>query len=204
MKENYYETKGYRLRWARKAIGLTQLQLAKEVNTTQQTIHDYERNNRGSYADTRLLVNISNRCGVTVDWILTGKKLASGINVPVLPSPRDFVSWLTQNETDFYEQGHKIGFYLQDDSMVSQDNHSDSFKPQDVIIVSPNKCPAPNNYVIAVTSSKNSPILFRQLILKKNNHLLKPLNGQYATIILKPSIKIVAVVIEQRKRFCNQ
>ncbi len=56
-----------RLRWARKSIGLTQTQLANIVKTTQQTIHDYEKNKRGSYADTNLLVNTSNTCGVTVD-----------------------------------------------------------------------------------------------------------------------------------------
>ena len=138
MKENYTETKGYRLRLARKAIGLTQIQLAKEVKTTQQTIHDYEKNKRGSYADTNLLVNISNTCGVTVDWILTGKNLQNVVNIPILASPRDFLNCLTQNKFGFKE-GQKIGFYVQDNSMVSPDSHSDSFKPEDIIVVSPNK-----------------------------------------------------------------
>jgi transcriptional regulator with XRE-family HTH domain len=200
VKENYSETKGYRLRLARKTIGLTQIQLAKEVKTTQQTIHDYEKNKRGSYADTNLLVNISNRCGVTVDWILTGKNLQDKVNIPILSSLKDFLIWLKQNEVGFYK-GQKVGFTLQDNSMMTQDNHGDSFKPEDIVIVSLNKCPAPSDYVIAVTASKNSPILFRQLLLKRDSYFLKPLNDEYETILLKPPTKIVAVVIEQRKLF---
>ncbi|BBB15257.1 peptidase family S24 [Candidatus Rickettsiella viridis] len=205
MKKSYTETKGYRLRLARKAKGLTQIQLAKEVKTTQQTIHDYEKNKRGSYADTNLLVNISNTCSVTVDWILTGKSMKNNqLTIPILPSPKSFLAWFQQNISDFYKHKQKVGFYLEDNSMVSEKINSDSFKPRDIIIISPNKCPAPNDYVIAITASKESPILFRQLLFRKNNYLLKPLNSKYASILFEPPIKIIAVMIEQRKLFRNK
>lgn len=201
VKENYSETKGYRLRLARKAVGLTQIQLAREVKTTQQTIHDYEKNKRGSYADTNLLVKIAKRCSISIDWILTGKKLQNVVNIPILPSPNTFLSWLKKNESSFYREGRKVGFHLQDNSMVSQDITRDSFAPEDIIIISPNIVPDPNDYVVVSTASKNSPILVRQLFLKKNSLLLKPLNAEYATILLEPPIKLIAIVIEQRKLF---
>ncbi len=85
--------------------------------------------------------------------------------------------------------------------MVSQQSHGDSFKAKDIIIVSSKNYPAPNDYVVAITASKKSPILFRQLLLRRNNYFLNPLNDEYATLLLKPPIKIIAVVVEQRKQF---
>lgn len=201
MKEIYQETKGYRIRLARKAIGLTQTQLAREVKTTQQTIHDYEKNKRGSYADTNLLVNISMTCAVTLDWILTGKDWQKcRCNIPILASPKHFLKWFKQHKSVFYKQKMKIGFYLEDDSMTSNNKNGNSFNPQDIIIVLPNKRPIPTDYVIAINhSTHDSSILFRQFLQEANHYLLKPLNEKYTDVLVKPPIEIIAVVIEQRK-----
>ena len=202
MKEIYTKTKGYRIRMARKTRGLTQVQLAKEVQTTQQTIHDYERNKRGSYADTNLLINISNICEVSIDWILTGKAFLNGhLNIPILNSAEDLLAWLKQNKSAFYKSKQQVGFYLGDNSMVAQSSYSDSFKPKDIIIVSGAKSAVANDYVIATTPFKNTPILFRKLLLEKNKYLLKPLNEQYPIIQLEHPIKIIGIALEQRRLF---
>lgn len=203
VKENYTKTKGYRIRLARKTRGLTQVQLAKEVKTTQQTIHDYEKNKRGSYADINLLASIANICQVTIDWILTGKSvLNSSSSIPILTSPKALLIWLKQNKSAFYKQDKQIGFFLVDNSMASRTiNNKANFKVKDIIIISGTKPAAPNDYVIATTPFKNSPILFRQLLLKKNRYLLRPLNKKYPIISVEASIKIVATAIEQRRLF---
>jgi transcriptional regulator with XRE-family HTH domain len=202
MKEIYQETKGYRIRLARKAIGLTQTQLARKVKTTQQTIHDYEKNKRGSYADTNLLINISMACAVTLDWLLTGKDWGkSQCDIPILSSPKQFLTWFKQNKSEFYKKRMKVGFYLEDDSMTSQT--SNSFKANDIIIVLPSKSPVPNDYVIAIDSANDSSVLFRQLLREENHYLLKPLNASYSNILLEPPIKTIAVVIEQHKLLCQ-
>lgn len=203
MKENYNKTKGYRIRLARKTRGLTQVQLAKEIKTTQQTIHDYEKNKRGSYADTNLLVSIAHICQVTIDWILTGETALDSLsNIPILTSPKALLTWLKQNKSDFYKRDKRVGFFLVDNSMASRTiNNNANFKSKDIIIISGNKPVAPNNYVIATTPIKTSPILFRQLLLKKNKYLLKPLNKNYPIIPVEGSIKIVGTAVEQRRLF---
>lgn len=200
MKEIYTKTKGYRIRLARKISGLTQIQLAKKVKTTQQTIHDYEKNKRGNYADTNLLINISNICEVTIDWILTGKTiLDSHLNIPILASPKDLLIWLKQNKLDFYKKKQQIGCFLVDNSMASQAIYRDSFKEKDIIIITGTKQAVPNDYVIATTALKNSPVLFRQLLLEKNKYFLKPLNKSYPIIPVEDPIKIVGIATEQRR-----
>ncbi len=203
MKENYTKTKGYRIRLARKTRGLTQVQLAKEVKTTQQTIHDYEKNKRGSYADTNLLISIANICQVTIDWILTGEiALNSLSSIPILTSPKALLIWIKQNKSNFYKWDKQVGFFLVDNSMTSRTiNNKANFKSKDIIIISGNKPAAPNDYVIATTPFKTSPILFRQLLLKKNKYLLKPLNIKYPIIPVEGAIKIVGTAIEQRRLF---
>ncbi|MDQ8038935.1 MAG: helix-turn-helix domain-containing protein [Rickettsiella sp.] len=201
MEKIYTDTRGYRIRLARKTLGLTQIELAKQAQTTQQTIHDYEKNKRGSYADTNLLINISTICKVTIDWLLTGKTISDNQIIPILTSTKALLTWLKQNKSDCHKQAKRIGFYLRDDSMLSDKIYSDSFHSKDIIIISSNIHAVPNDYVIVTTPFNRSPILFRQLLLRNNRYLLKPLNKKYPILPIEDPIEIIGTIIEQRRQF---
>ena len=59
---------GERLRTAREANGLTQIELGEKVYMQQQTIHRYERKGQLPTVDTA--VRISQALGVTLDWLI--------------------------------------------------------------------------------------------------------------------------------------
>jgi len=196
--EIYRSTPGYRIRLAREQIGFTQVQLAKEIHTTQQTIHDYEKNKRGRYADTHLLIKLSNRCEVTLDWLLKGKDNTDRLEshkMPILPSIKAFLRWLSGNKSIFYT----VGLHLEDNSMVSNTADSYSFHSEDIIIISSSKPPMLGDYVIATTASKKPSLVFRQLLLENNHPILKPLNAKYCTMPLGETIQVIAVAVEHRR-----
>ncbi|MCL1844097.1 MAG: helix-turn-helix domain-containing protein [Defluviitaleaceae bacterium] len=60
---------GKRIREERRKLDLTQEQLAEDVNITQPHVGQLERGERGISIDT--LISISNRLGVTVDYLLS-------------------------------------------------------------------------------------------------------------------------------------
>ena len=65
---------GDRIRIARKTRGLTQKELAERVNTTQTTISDYERSNRGKQKpDSVLMIRLSKVLNVSLDWLFLGE-----------------------------------------------------------------------------------------------------------------------------------
>lgn len=63
-----YTTLGKKIREERRKRDLTQEKLAEDVNVTYPYIGQIERGERGISLET--LVNISNRLGVTVDYLL--------------------------------------------------------------------------------------------------------------------------------------
>ena len=196
VKEKYVKTQGYRIRLARKAIGLTQIQLAQQVQTTQQTIHDYEKNKRGSYADTHLLIKLSTLFEVTLDWLIRGKTVDPYPNpMPILHSTKDFLVWFKENKDSCY----KLGLQLEDNSMSASHDSAISFKAKDFIVIASYKTPAIKDYVLAITQAKKTPIVFRQLLQTSQGYILKPINSAYPTILVSASVKIIAVAIEHRK-----
>jgi len=64
-----YKALGKRIREERRKRDLTQEQLADNVNVTYSYIGQVERGERGISLET--LINISNRLGVTVDYLLS-------------------------------------------------------------------------------------------------------------------------------------
>jgi transcriptional regulator with XRE-family HTH domain len=67
------DTLGKRIRAARKRIKINQAQLAHLAGTTQQTISNYERDQRISHADLNVLIRIAKACCVTTDYLLIGE-----------------------------------------------------------------------------------------------------------------------------------
>lgn len=64
-----YSLLGRRIREERRKKDLTQEQLAEDVNVSYPHIGQVERGERGISLET--LINISNRLGVTVDYLLS-------------------------------------------------------------------------------------------------------------------------------------
>ena len=68
-----------RIRQRRNALGLTQLQLAKMIGVTNNTVHFWEI---GKVRPWETLAKLAASLGVTADWLLTGR------DVPAPPQPR--------------------------------------------------------------------------------------------------------------------
>jgi transcriptional regulator with XRE-family HTH domain len=69
------KTQGQRIRVARKAKGLTQVELASLAGTTQQAIAGYETGRRGhGNPNLGVLVKIAKVLSVSIDWLLTGRE----------------------------------------------------------------------------------------------------------------------------------
>lgn len=70
---------GGRIRSRRKALKLTQSQLAAKIGTSDQSVSDWEK---GRTLPMASIVTLSRALGVTIDWLLTGE--AIGLNSDVL------------------------------------------------------------------------------------------------------------------------
>ena len=63
------------MRSARKESGMTQTDLANRLSMRHASISEYERG--VTMAQPETLLAIAQQCGVTVDWLLTGKEAAA-------------------------------------------------------------------------------------------------------------------------------
>ncbi|MEC0091512.1 helix-turn-helix domain-containing protein [Paenibacillus macquariensis] len=63
---------GQNIRKLRKAVGLTQIEFAKQINVSQGTLSDIEQGNCNPSMDT--ILSIHNQFEVTLDWLLKGSQ----------------------------------------------------------------------------------------------------------------------------------
>ena len=74
-----YKRLGTRIREERKRLGLTQAQLAEDIDISDTYMGAIERGERSLTLDT--LVNLVNRLGVTVDYLLADSVSDSDSNI---------------------------------------------------------------------------------------------------------------------------
>ena len=80
---------GKRLRWARKKLNLTQVQLSERSGVDQQTISSLERFNRGSSRYPAQLASALE--GISVEWLINGEGQP----------------WIEKTEDDIVEELHQ-------------------------------------------------------------------------------------------------
>jgi SOS-response transcriptional repressor LexA len=206
--ENIEMTIGDRIKSARKALGITQVELSKAARVLQSTIGDLER---GRTSGTPSLVQIAKALKVSADWLATGKGARELSNVASAPDVRGFVpliSWVQAGEfAEAIDVGSNADCELVPITVpklrhtfalaVVGDSMSPDFPPGMRLIVEPDLEYQAGDYVIAKNGGEAT---FKQLVRDGSDWYLKPINPQYPTKLLGES-RIIGVVREAVRKF---
>lgn len=209
---------GKRLKEARKAAKLTQVQLSKAAGIGQSTLAELEKTGYGSAR----VANLAEACGVSVMWLSdgTGEMKAApqsnvtpapigGRSIPVISAiqagmwceivdqfqPGDADEYLL---TDLELSAHAFALTIRGDSMLPE------FNPGDRVIIDPDVAPHPGDFVAAKNGEQEATFKkYRPRGMDASGNMvfeLVPLNDDYPTLRsdIEP-IRIVGTMVEHRK-----
>lgn len=212
-------TIGNRVRNARKAKGLSQIQLGDAIGVSQATISELEVR---PAASSKYLVDIAQALGVNPVWLATGEgemdskptelfdselSIAS-INTRAVP----LISWVQagQFKEVFNDMSLNKEFFhcptrcspstyalrVEGESMM------DRFRPGQIIFVDPEVSPISGNYVIAMLEDSNK-ITFKQLISDGGDQYLKALNKDWPERIIRvnENCRLIGTVVGSAESF---
>lgn len=203
-----------RVKATREALGLTQVELAEKVGTSQQSIEQLEN---GKTKRPRYLPELVNILGVSMDWILSGN---SDSNTPLTPKNSNnkaypHISWtraiiysesmdpnILNGADEWFESEIDIignGFWLtvEGDSMTSPAGQS---VPEGHMILVDSGREAKNNNLVIAKLLNTNELTFKKLITEGPNKFLKGLNPTWPNIEINDNCKIIGVVVEARIR----
>jgi SOS-response transcriptional repressor LexA len=213
---------GTRLKSARKHAGLTQVQASKASGIPQSTISTAEREGYGS-ADTPVFAKMY---GVDSHWLATGEgeMLPAGGRVEssnVTPAPIgtrrvpliSYVQagcWTEATDpatvgdgfeyllTDLELSGSAFALQIEGESMLPQ------FRPGDRVIVDPEICPQPGDFVVAMNGGHEATFKkYRPRSVDEAGNVvfeLIPLNEDFAPMRSDQTpIRIVGTMMEHRQ-----
>lgn len=213
---------GLRLRSARKHAGMTQVQASKASGIPQSTISTAEREGHGS-ADTPVFAKMY---GVDSHWLATGEgeMLPAGSRsepsnvVPAAIGTRrvpliSYVQagcWTEATDpatvgdgfeyllTDLELSGSAFALQIEGESMLPQ------FRPGDRVIVDPEICPQPGDFVVAMNGGHEATFKkYRPRSLDEAGNVvfeLIPLNEDFAPMRSDQTpIRIVGTMMEHRQ-----
>jgi SOS-response transcriptional repressor LexA len=207
-------TLAIRLKQAREKKKLSQEALASRVGIKQQAVQRIEV---GKVKSTGYVVQLARALNVTPDWLALGEEpaatgsqiaetkatysIAQTSQAPLLSlqNIEEMQSLPLKNWAGvclpILELNSDQCFALQikDNSMSSGLVDLVSFTKNDYIIAEANRQPVHNDFVIAKLPD-SAQAAFRRYVVEGNNSYLKPINPQYATVAMKPEIKICGVV----------
>ncbi|WP_306587669.1 LexA family protein [Hafnia paralvei] len=208
-------TIGNRVRTSRDALGITQVELAEKVGTSQQSIEQLES---GKIKRPRYLPELALALGVSIDWLLKGTKDANvayvGPNVPKGKYPLiSYVSAGSWSEAcepynlteidEWYESDTNMfgdGFWLrvEGDSMTSPVGQS--IPEGHIVLVDTGRDPQNGSLVVAKLTDANEAT-FKKLVIDGGRKYLKGLNPSWPMIPINGNCKIIGVVVEARVKF---
>jgi len=209
-------TFGARLKTLRRERKLTQKQLGKVVGVSDVTIGYWEKdqNMPGGVSLTKL----ARFFGVSEDFLLTGKEensnvspsIAGALQVPII-SWVQAGTWTSESDARNLEGAidyiltnglHSFGTFA---LKVKGKSMEPEFKEGDTIIVDPDLCPGPGDYVVAKNGSEYAT--FKKYRARGVNEdgedvfELVPLNPDFATLDSSvEKISIIGVVVEHRRQ----
>lgn len=199
------ESIGQRIRALRRSKKMTQAQLAKIAGVSSPAVTEWEKD---SYLPKAASLDaIASEFGVTTEYILTGKAMASKLDnnvdlsqktsikgrpVPVIswvqagawtgvdsiPVGTQFEEWLPPNP-----DSGKNGYGL----IVVGSSMKPDFKPSDRIYVNPDiqTYDLQTDDLVIVSCSGESEATFKKLIVEGDNKYLQPLNPNWPDQIIK-------------------
>jgi SOS-response transcriptional repressor LexA len=214
------ESLAARLKAARKAAGLTQVQLAERAGVNQSDISKIER---GATLTPAGLVEIAAALGVDPMWLKSGDgdPKASNRNVlsvttrgkvPLISwvaagnlgevedmfAPGEADEWIDCSETQTGR--HAFALRVDGESMTSPYPTEISFPSGTIIVVDPDRSAGPGDFVVAkdVTTQQAT---FKKLVHDGGRWYLKPLNPGFPTIeIDDPALRVIGRVVEFQYR----
>lgn len=203
-----------RVKSRREALGLTQVELAEKVGTSQQSIEQLEN---GKTKRPRYLPELARVLLVSIEWLLDG----NNDNNVSQPHPSDkrnkypLISWVTAGEwqeaveaynlkdidewyeSDIHIMGDAFWLRVEGDSMTSPVGQS--IPEGHMVLVDTGREPKNGSLVIAKLTDANEAT-FKKLIIDGGNKYLKGLNPNWPMTPINGNCKIIGVVIEARVR----
>jgi SOS-response transcriptional repressor LexA len=203
-----------RLKQAREKKKLSQEALASRVGIKQQAVQRIEV---GKVKSTGYVVQLARALGVTPDWLALGdestatptgvaENRANYLHAPTSQAPllslqniEEMQNLPLKNWTGMclpvlnLESNQCFALQVKDNSMSANGAEGISFNKNDYIIALANREPAHNDFVIAKLPD-SAQAAFRRYVIENDQAFLKPLNPQYATIKMKPEIKVCGIV----------
>lgn len=203
-----------RVKSRREALGLTQVELAEKVGTSQQSIEQLEN---GKTKRPRYLPELARILLVSIEWLLDG----NNDNNVSQTHPSDkrnkypLISWVTAGEwqeaveaynlkdidewyeSDIHIMGDAFWLRVEGDSMTSPVGQS--IPEGHMVLVDTGREPKNGSLVIAKLTDANEAT-FKKLIIDGGNKYLKGLNPNWPMTPINGNCKIIGVVIEARVR----
>ncbi|MEQ1976654.1 XRE family transcriptional regulator [Xenorhabdus sp. SGI240] len=204
-----------RIALARKAIDITQGELADKVGVVRRQIAAYEAGN--SKPREKVLINLAAVLGTTIEWLSQGvgngpelNNVRQTVTVPMVPvysydqAFEQGLLLLSKKDNEFYMDSGKyvevpsgfsnraFGVEVQGDSMESPSGVS--FYHGMIVIFDP-AYPAEDGELVLVADIANKTSIFKQLIKDQGYWYLRPLNDNYPSIKLTSDMEIIAVGI---------
>ncbi len=204
------QTIGDRIRQRRKAVGLTQVMLAKNAGVSQSAITHLES---GRNENSKYLPQIAEALNVEYNWLLSGKGDADQVSniSPLAVTLIPLISWVQAGSwgeaVDTFEKGDAeqwlaaplgvpektIALRVSGDSMTSP--HPGPSYPDGVILYVDTRPGADYNGKRVIVKV-DGEVTFKEFRTDGARDYLKPLNPQYPTIdITGVDYRIVGVVI---------
>lgn len=208
-----------RLKAAREALKLTQVQLAERSGVSQSDISKIER--RATKKPVGVLA-LARALGCNPYWLESGlgEKSQTENVQPVTTRGRvPLISWVAAGNlgeiTDMYQPGEAeqwidayetqpgeqaFALRVDGDSMTSPYPGEVSFPDGSVIIVDPGRACDAGDYVVA-KDVQTQKATFKKLVQDGGRWYLKPLNPSYPTIeIDDPALRVIGRVVESQIR----
>ncbi|HGJ5881900.1 LexA family protein [Arsenophonus sp.] len=198
-----------RMKQRRKALGLTQLELANSIGISQQSIESIEN---GRTHKPRNILELAKALQCNPEWLLNGKNImplaeitSNSKSIPLLNymqaacyKEKDLIT----DETSNYEytlvndsvSDNSFALHIEGDSMKPE------FEEGDLVVIDTAIEPTPGEFVFAKNSNNAGTFKkFRPLGVGVNDFELVPLNTDYPTLrASEHNMHIVGVMVEHR------
>lgn len=198
-----------RMKQRRKALGLTQLELANSIGISQQSIESIEN---GRTHKPRNILALAKALQCNPEWLLNGKNI---MPLAEITSKSKSIPLFNYMQAACHKEKNVITEYQSDyeyilvDNSVSDDSFAlhierDCMKPEfeegDLVVIDPKIEPNPGEFVFAKNSTNGGTFKkYRPLGIGVNDFELVPLNTDYPTLrASEHKMQIVGVMVEHR------
>ncbi|HBL0732895.1 TPA: helix-turn-helix domain-containing protein [Kluyvera ascorbata] len=196
-----------RFKARRLELGMTQVEVAAAAGVSQQSIESIES---GRTRKPRNLLDLAKALKCSPDWLLNGKNImplaeVSTRRIPVLSYVQAGQLTEAKDNTDF---SGEMEYVLADADVpetcfalrIDGDSMQPEFKEGDIVIIDPDLCPAPGEFVVAKNNGHEATFKkYRPLGVGIADFELVPLNPDYPVLrSAEVPLRIIGVMIEHR------